>query len=331
MDGREAYARVFGIPAADGFGDFLRNGAAEVSPAWLKRLETTVEADSWIDGFAIVHNATNTVIGSASFKGPPDADGVVEVAYGVVPGEQGRGYATEATQALVAFAFDDARVRVVRAHTLPQNDASGRVLAKCGFTCIAQVVDPDDGPVWRWELGRPSHVTGELRVVSADHDDLDRYIDLLEELAEWLEGRGIRQWPRGRVRRTSGFFAESIARREVQLAFMGEELAGTLRLLMEDPIVWPECPAGEAVYIYNLGVRRAWAGLELGGRLLDWAQRRSAWLGRRFVRLDCRADNQFLSEYYERHGFTARGVVDARYPDPVGVERLLRYEKAVHA
>jgi RimJ/RimL family protein N-acetyltransferase len=156
MNGRDAYERSFGIPAAEGFGDFLKNGAAEVSPAWLARLETATEADPWIDGFAVVHIASNTVIGSASFKGPPDADGIVEVAYGVVPGQQGRGYATEATTALVAYAFGDDRVRVVRAHTFPRNDASARVLTKCGFTRIGQVVDPEDGPVWRWEIRRAS-------------------------------------------------------------------------------------------------------------------------------------------------------------------------------
>jgi len=154
MEGREAYERSFGIPAAEGFGDFLRNGAAEASPDWLTRLHTATVADPWIDGFALVHIASNIVIGSASFKGPPDRDGVVEVAYGVVPSQQGRGYATEATRALVAYAFADNRVTIVRAHTLPWNDASGRVLTKCGFMRVGQLTDPEDGPVWRWEIPR---------------------------------------------------------------------------------------------------------------------------------------------------------------------------------
>ena len=156
MNGRDAYEKSFGFPAAEGFGDFLKNGAAELSPAWLARLQTATVADVWTDGFALVHIASNTVIGSGSFKGPPDADGVVEIAYGVVPSQQNRGYATEAARALVAYAFGDARVRIVRAHTSPQNDASGRVLTKCGFTRTAQVHDPEDGPVWRWDLPRAS-------------------------------------------------------------------------------------------------------------------------------------------------------------------------------
>jgi len=173
--------------------------------------------------------------------------------------------------------------------------------------------------------------TADPRVVTAERSDLDRYIDLLEELADWLETQGIRQWPRGRVRRSAAYFAHSIDRGEVQLAFVDGCLAGTLRMLMHDPVVWPECAEGDAVYVYNLGVRRTWAGQQLGARLLDWAERQAASLGRRFVRLDCMPDNAFLRQYYERKGFIARGDVDAHYPDPVGLERLRRYEKAVQA
>ena len=38
--------------------------------------------------------------------------------YGVSPDQQGKGYATEATEALVAYAFGGDQVRLVRAHTL---------------------------------------------------------------------------------------------------------------------------------------------------------------------------------------------------------------------
>ena len=79
---------------------------------------------------------------------------MVEIAYGIVPGFQGHGCATEAAAAGVAFAFGDSRVRVVRAHTLPIANASTRVLAKCGFAHTGEVEDPDDGVLWRWERGR---------------------------------------------------------------------------------------------------------------------------------------------------------------------------------
>ena len=76
---------------------------------------------------------------------------MVEIAYGVVLDHQGKGYATEAAEALTAFAFSSGKVCVVRAHTRPERNASTRVLTKCGFLHIGEVMDPEDGLVWRWE------------------------------------------------------------------------------------------------------------------------------------------------------------------------------------
>jgi ribosomal-protein-alanine N-acetyltransferase len=124
---------------------------AQLSAAWLALLDGSTPADPWVHGFSLVHRTSNAVIGRCGFKGPPDADGVVEIAYGVTPEHQGKGYATEAAAALVGYAFNDGQVRVVRAHTLPEPNASTRVLSKCGFQRVGEVIDPEDGLVWRWE------------------------------------------------------------------------------------------------------------------------------------------------------------------------------------
>jgi RimJ/RimL family protein N-acetyltransferase len=96
-----------------------------------------------------VHRSSDIVVGSCAYKGPPDPDGIVEIAYGVDPDQQGNGYATEAARALVAHAFDSGRVQLVCAHTRHESNASARVLAKCGFKQVGEVIDPEDGLVWR--------------------------------------------------------------------------------------------------------------------------------------------------------------------------------------
>ena len=127
----------------------------EVSPVWLARVVAAISADPWIHGFTLIHRPSGAVVGSAGFKAPPSDDGMVELAYAVEPEHQGKGYATEVAAALTAFAFSCPEVRVVRAHTLPEPNASTRVLAKCGFERIGEVQDPEDGRVWRWEIFRP--------------------------------------------------------------------------------------------------------------------------------------------------------------------------------
>lgn len=152
IDSPERFEELSGYPLADGLSEFYTSG--DVSPAWLAALRSATVADPWRHGFFIVDPQRTQVVGTAGFKGPPDADGIVEIAYGVAPEYQGRGYATEAANALVEFALSDPSVRTVRAHTLPEPNASTRVLTKNGFRHLGEVMDPEDGRVWRWELPR---------------------------------------------------------------------------------------------------------------------------------------------------------------------------------
>jgi GNAT superfamily N-acetyltransferase len=168
-----------------------------------------------------------------------------------------------------------------------------------------------------------------LDIVAAMPEDLTRYLDFLEEVSDWLESRGIKQWKRGMFRSSEEYFADSIERREVHLASIDGKLVGTLRLLLNDPIVWPDITENDAVYIYNLAVGRASAGQRLGARLLEWVEVQTASLGRRHIRLDCFAYNSFLCGYYTRAGYADRGVVDAIYPEPIGKLRLRRFEKSL--
>ncbi len=151
IEGEKQFEERFGLQAADGLRAFIVSD--EISPEWLAQLRVSQSADPWVHGFAVVHRMSCSVIGTVGFKGPPDADGAVEIGYGIVPDFQGRGYATEAAEAGVAFAFGTGQVLLVRAQTLPTPNASTRVLDKCGFQRIGEVHDPDDGLVWRWERG----------------------------------------------------------------------------------------------------------------------------------------------------------------------------------
>lgn len=152
----EQVDRLVGLPVAVEMHSMYGSGA--VSPRWIAALREAqgsgAAPDPWRHGFFVVHTADRRVIGGAGYKGAPDADGMVEIAYGVVPPYEGKGYATEAAAALVAYAFTQESVRLVRAHTLPEPNASTHVLRKNGFRFVGDVIDPEDGPVWRWERTR---------------------------------------------------------------------------------------------------------------------------------------------------------------------------------
>ena len=107
--------------------------------------------DTW-GGCLAVETETGTAVGSCGFKGPPDAQGHVEIAYLTYPGYEGQGHATRMAQHLIQHAAQRDGVSRIIAHTLPEPNASTRVLEKAGMTKVGGVKDPDDGAVWRWEM-----------------------------------------------------------------------------------------------------------------------------------------------------------------------------------
>jgi ribosomal-protein-alanine N-acetyltransferase len=103
-------------------------------------------------GYLGVDSNRDVVIGTCGFKGNPSSARDVEIAYHTFPEYEGQGFATAMARELVEVARASPDVCAVVAHTLPQPNASTRVLQKVGFTHAGLVVDPEDGPVWQWRL-----------------------------------------------------------------------------------------------------------------------------------------------------------------------------------
>ena len=127
--------------------DLLRS-VAEQTLALFER--TGVTTHPWT-GFLAVDRACNTIVGTCGFKSSPDADGTAEIAYFTFPNFERQGVASAMAVGLVQCARSAVGVRRLLAHTLPEKNASTRVLEKVGFLRTGEVVDPEDGRVWRWE------------------------------------------------------------------------------------------------------------------------------------------------------------------------------------
>ena len=76
-----------------------------------------------------------TVIGAAGLQHLADSE-EIEVGYRFLREHWGRGYATEAARAAIRFAFDELGLDRVVAVTLPTNQASRRVMEKCGLSFV---------------------------------------------------------------------------------------------------------------------------------------------------------------------------------------------------
>ncbi len=149
----QAFEERYGI-ATSGAVEFLREIVSQTN-AFVQR----VPRDPHWGGFLIADASRGSIVGMGGYKSGPTAAGEIEIAYGTLPAFEGQGYATAVAAELTRRAFADESVNVVVAHTLPERNASARLLEKNGFHLLGEVIDPEDGRVWRWTRDRNSRVT----------------------------------------------------------------------------------------------------------------------------------------------------------------------------
>jgi len=141
-EGDAVFAQRFGIPVVAGWSGFpealsiMHQAAASGVPG------------EW--GPQLFFDDDGALVGNGGWKGRPE-NGTAELGYAVAPARQRRGIATAVVRELIERGRR-AGLRVVVAHTLAEENASTTVLTRCGFTRTAELDDPDEGRVWRWEL-----------------------------------------------------------------------------------------------------------------------------------------------------------------------------------
>lgn len=133
---------LLGVQIADGWpnADYR-----DVLPIIAQQALRNPASSQW--SYLALHTADQSLIGDLGGKGGPDDDGVVDIGYSIVPAYQRCGYATEAVQALIAWACVEPGVRQITAECLRDNVSSIRVLEKVGMEQVRA-----DATYLYWEL-----------------------------------------------------------------------------------------------------------------------------------------------------------------------------------
>ncbi len=113
----------------------------------LPKLHTFPEHHMFYTLWCGVEEATNTVVAGIVFKGPPNAEGAVEIGYGTLPDFVGKGYMTEVVRLSCKWAFAQPGVKKVVAETDLDNFASQKILLKNGFVKVGE-----GEKLFKWEL-----------------------------------------------------------------------------------------------------------------------------------------------------------------------------------
>lgn len=147
INGDDKLKKLLTIKVADKWTEF----GIEPLKYSLSRLSSDVEEMGWLTYFPILKQ-DNKLIGSCGYKGKPDANGSVEIGYEIAKEFRNKGFASEMAEGLITNAFADGRIKNITAHTLREENASTKILTKYGFIKVAEINDPEDGPIWKWEL-----------------------------------------------------------------------------------------------------------------------------------------------------------------------------------
>lgn len=123
--------------------DLLTGATRRAVEKKLLRMEGITPVQTpWFTYWLIVIRAEGVGAGMIGYKGTPNAQGEVEIGYGIDPLYRSKGFMTEAVKAMLAWAFHEPACKVVTAIlSAPDNYASHRVLEKSGFQKYYEAAD----------------------------------------------------------------------------------------------------------------------------------------------------------------------------------------------
>ena len=126
--------------------------------AWrVPQVKEDPSVNKWFVRF-IVLKETREVVGSTSFHGVPDADGMMEIGLGIEEAFQGKGYAKEALTAMWSWVCTFPEVKTLRYTVSPDNLPSIAVINYFGFNYKGQQMDEIDGPENIYEMSTSEFV-----------------------------------------------------------------------------------------------------------------------------------------------------------------------------
>ena len=107
--------------------------------------------NKWFVRF-IVLKESKEIIGSISFHGVPDSEGMMEIGLGIEEDFQGKGYAKEALKGMWSWVCTFPEVKTLRYTVSPDNLPSIAVINYFGFEYKGQQMDEVDGPENIYEM-----------------------------------------------------------------------------------------------------------------------------------------------------------------------------------
>jgi ribosomal protein S18 acetylase RimI-like enzyme len=145
-----------------------------------------------------------------------------------------------------------------------------------------------------------------IDIRTAQIEDLNGMQKLYVEAAIWIRSsQGFTQWSEDTF--TRDYLEQFISGNDVFVAYLEGELVGCFSIQWKYEDKWGELFHENAGYVYRLVVLRKYKGQGIGNHFLTWAEAYIKNEGKKWLRLDCMADNPVLNQYYRSLGLIFQG------------------------
>lgn len=156
----EDLAAVYEMHSQDQVNEFIpyntwRNW--QDAQVWLEMIHQR-RADKEAQLFVLKNHDDNSLVGTSLVFGATEGSRAMNIGYVVNPNYWGKGYATEAMQALVNALFKNDKVEQLNATVVEGNVGSMKVLVKVGFTALGRDVEEDGTQIHRFSCFETSFV-----------------------------------------------------------------------------------------------------------------------------------------------------------------------------
>ena len=143
-----------------------------------------------------------------------------------------------------------------------------------------------------------------MTIRQAEAHELTTALALFKEAALKLQAKDINQWQHwlNPTPQYIDWVQAGFDRNEYFFIEKSGALAGMFRLMYSDEEYWGE-QTDSAGYVHSLVTKTGFEGQNIGATVLQIIEQDLKAKGVDFFRLDCKADNEQLCNYYLRQGF----------------------------
>lgn len=139
----------------------------------------------------------------------------------------------------------------------------------------------------------------DIRFIS--NNEIDIFLRFLTKIARWLNENDKEMWSIDRLEKD--IFLKNNKNFECYLGYIDDVPVASVILRESDEFMWPNVKVNETIFVGKLGVDRAYSGRGIGRYMLDFAQNEAIKRNKKYLRLDCYANRQYLCYLYEDYGF----------------------------